>query len=139
MFRITASALAALTVGALALTGCSGAGASASGASPSAGGVSPSASGVSVSASGAGASASDLYKIGCPALDAVAASGSAVGKVAVTGLEKLRDTGKLSEENKQWVDGAIQFLQDPNKVDPAQKQKIIDGCAANGYPLTNVS
>ena len=86
----------------------------------------------------AGLSAADAYRIGCPALDAVAASGSVVGKVALTGLEQLRDSGQLTGENKQWVEVAIQFLKDPSKVDPAQKKVITDGCAANGYPLKNV-
>lgn len=111
MSHLTTLTIAAAAIGALALTGCGE----------------------------AGLTAADAYKVGCPALDSVAASGSAVGKAALTGLEKLRDSGQLTAENKQWVDGAIQFLQDPNKVDPAQKQKIIDGCAANGYPLKNVS
>jgi len=110
MSYLTTLTVSAAAIGALALTGCSA----------------------------AGLSAGDAYKVGCPALDSVAASGSAVGKVALTGLEKLRDSGQLSSETKEWVDGAIQFLQDPDKVDPAQKQKIKDGCAANGYPLKNL-
>jgi hypothetical protein len=109
MYSLTTFTVSAAAIAALALTGCSQ----------------------------AGLSAADAYKVGCPALDSVAASGSAVGKVALTGLEKLRDSGQLSGETKQWVDGAIQFLQNPDKADPAQQQQIKDGCAANGYPLKN--
>lgn len=110
MLTLTRFAVSAVAAGAIALTGCAQ----------------------------AGVSAADAYRIGCPALDAVAGSGTVVGKVALTGLEKLRDAGQLANEYKQWVDAAIQFLKDPATVDPAQKKLIKDGCAANGYPVKNL-
>ena len=85
----------------------------------------------------AGLSVEDAYKIGCPALDTVAASGSAANKVVLTGLEKLRDSGSVPAENKQWVDVAIDFLSDPGKISDANKKMIRDGCAAHGQPVKN--
>ena len=85
----------------------------------------------------AGLTVEDAYKVGCPALDAVAASGSVVGKVALAGLEQLRDSGSVTGESKQWVDVAIQFLSDPAKVSEANKKLIRDGCAAHGHQLQN--
>ena len=85
----------------------------------------------------AGISSNDAYKIGCPALDAVAASGSVVGKVALVGLEQLRDSGQVTGDSRVWLDTSIQYLKDPTKV-PAENRKMIqDGCAANGYKLQN--
>jgi len=110
MFRVT-TILATLTVsGAFVLTGCTQ----------------------------ANLTASDAYKVGCPALDAVAASGSVVGKVALAGMQQLHDSGAVTGEAKQWVEVSIQFLSDPNKVSAEQKQQLKDGCAANGYTLKNV-
>ena len=85
-----------------------------------------------------GLSAQDAYRIGCPAVDAVAASGSVVGKVALTGLEKLRDSGTVTGQSQSWLNAAIQFLADPDKADAGTKKLIVDGCKANGYPLQNV-
>ncbi len=86
----------------------------------------------------AGLSVDDAYKVGCPALDAAAASGSAVGKVALSGLEQLRDSGSVTGESKQWLDVAIDFLTHPEKVSDENKKMIRDGCAAHGYKLQNV-
>ncbi len=85
----------------------------------------------------AGLSVDDAYKVGCPALDAVAASGSAVGKVALSGMEQLRDSGSVTGESKQWLDVAIEFLAHPEKVSDENKKMIRDGCAAHGYKLQN--
>ncbi len=86
----------------------------------------------------AGLSENDAYKVGCPALDAVAASGSVVGKVALAGLEQLRDSGNVSGDAKKWVETSITFLSDPSKVNESDKKFIKDGCANHGYPLKNV-
>ncbi|MFT4296237.1 MAG: hypothetical protein QM582_12580 [Micropruina sp.] len=85
----------------------------------------------------AGVSTDDAYKVGCPALDAVAASGSVVGKVALAGLEQLRDSGNVSGDAKKWVETSISFLSDPQKVSEADKKFVKDGCANHGYPLKN--
>lgn len=87
----------------------------------------------------AGVTAADAYKIGCPAIDTVAASGSVVGKVALAGLTQLRDSGTVTGESKQWLDASIGFLENPNNADANTKKLIVDGCADNGYPLKNVS
>ena len=79
----------------------------------------------------------DAYKVGCPALDAVAASGSVVGKVALAGLEQLRDSGNVSGDAKKWVETSITFLSDPKKVSESDKKFIKDGCASHGYQLKN--
>ncbi len=42
--------------------------------------------------------AADVYKIGCPAVDLGVEGGSVVGKVTVTGLKKLSQSGKLDPE-----------------------------------------
>lgn len=85
----------------------------------------------------AGLSEADAYKVGCPALDAVAASGSVVGKVALTGLEQLRDSGSVTGESRQWLDVTVDFLANPEKVSDENKKMIRDGCAAHGYKLQN--
>lgn len=85
----------------------------------------------------AGLSVDDAYQVGCPALDAVAASGSVVGKVALAGLEQLRDSGNVSGDAKKWVETSITFLSDPKKVSESDKQFIKDGCASHGYQLKN--
>lgn len=87
----------------------------------------------------AGVTAQDAYKVGCPAIDAVAASGSTVGKVAVVGLEKLRESGSVKGEGARWLDLSIDFLKNPEKVPAEGKKLLVDGCAANGYTLQNVS
>lgn len=101
--------LATVAAGALALTGCSQ----------------------------VGLSAADAYKVGCPALDAVAASGSVAGRVALAGLEQLRDSGQLAGQSQQFVETAILYLKDPTQVPAEGRQAIKDGCAANGYQLKN--
>lgn len=82
-------------------------------------------------------SAADLYTIGCPALDAVAASGSVAGKVALTGLEKLRESGQVTGESRQFLDLAITYLKDPAKVPAESKKQIKAACTANGQELKN--
>ncbi|MFT4217297.1 MAG: hypothetical protein QM619_08970 [Micropruina sp.] len=82
-------------------------------------------------------SVDDAYRIGCPALDAVAASGSVVGKAAVAGLKQLRDSGSVTGDGKQWLDVAIDFLSNPDTVSKENKKMIRDGCSAHGYKLTN--
>jgi hypothetical protein len=87
-----------------------------------------------------GLSASDVYKIGCPAVDAAAGGGSAVSKVTVAGLKKLSESGKLDPEPQRWLDAVISMLdsEDPKNA-PDDVQKLIkDGCAKNGYPLQNI-
>jgi hypothetical protein len=84
--------------------------------------------------------AADVYKIGCPAVDAAVGGGSAVSKVTVVGLKKLSESGKLDPEPKRWVDATISLLEsdDPKNPPSDAKKLIIDGCARNGYPLHNL-
>src|SRR5215211_9402728 len=81
--------------------------------------------------------AADVYKIGCPAVDAAVGGGSAVSKVTVAGLKKLSESGKLDPEPKKWVDATISLLEsdDPQNSPSDVKRLIIDGCAKNGYQL----
>jgi len=83
--------------------------------------------------------AADVYKIGCPAVDAAAKGGTAANKVTVAGLKKLSQSGQLDPEPQRWVDAAISLLEsdDPKNPPGDAKQLIIDGCAKNGYPLKN--
>ena len=85
--------------------------------------------------------AADVYKIGCPAVDAAVGGGSAVSKVTVAGLKKLSESGKLDPEPQRWVDATISLLEsdDPKNPPSDAKKLIIDGCAKNGYPLQNLS
>jgi len=85
-------------------------------------------------------SASDIYRIGCPAVDAAAEGGSMVSKVTVLGLKKLSESGKLDPEPQRWLEGVISVLDsDDPKNAPDDVQKLIkDGCAKNGYPLQNL-
>ena len=87
-----------------------------------------------------GISAEDAYKIGCPAVDSAAGSGSLVNKATVVGLKQLRDSGALDAEPQRWLDATISLLEsdDPSKVSTEAKQLIIKGCADNGYPLRNL-
>jgi hypothetical protein len=85
-------------------------------------------------------SASDIYRVGCPAVDAAAEGGSMVSKVTVLGLKKLSESGKLDPEPQRWLEGVISMLdsEDPKNA-PDDVQKLIkDGCAKNGYPLQNL-
>ena len=82
-------------------------------------------------------SASDIYRIGCPAVDAAAGGGSMVSKVTVLGLKKLSESGKLDPEPQRWLEGVISMLDPKNAPDDVQKL-IKDGCARNGYPLQNI-
>ena len=84
--------------------------------------------------------AADVYKIGCPAVDAAAGGSSAVSDVTVAGLKKLSESGKLDPEPQRWVDATISLLasDNPNDASSDAKRLIIDGCAKNGYPLQNL-
>jgi hypothetical protein len=85
-------------------------------------------------------SASDIYKIGCPAVDAAAEGSSMASRLTVAGLRKLSESGKLDPEPKRWLDAVISVLdsEDPKNA-PDDVQKLIkDGCARNGYPLQNL-
>jgi hypothetical protein len=84
--------------------------------------------------------ATDMYKIGCPAVDAAAEGGSVVNKVTVAGLKSLSQSGRLDPEPQRWVDATISLLESDNPQDASSdvKRLIIDGCAKNGYPLQNV-
>ena len=84
--------------------------------------------------------ADEVYKIGCPAVDAAVGGGSAVSKVTVAGLKKLSESGQLDPEPQRWVDAAISLLEsdDPKNPPSDAKKLIIDGCAKNGYPLQNL-
>jgi hypothetical protein len=85
-------------------------------------------------------SPSDIYRIGCPAVDAAAGGSSAVSKVTVAGLKKLSESGKLDPEPQRWVNAVITLFdsEDPRNA-PDDVQKLIkDGCAKNGYPLQNL-
>jgi hypothetical protein len=82
----------------------------------------------------------DVYKIGCPAVDAAVEGGSVVSKVTVAGLKKLSQSGKLDPEAQRWVDATISVLDsnDPKNPPSDAKKLIIDGCAKHGYPLQNL-
>ena len=84
--------------------------------------------------------AAEVYKIGCPAVDAAAGGGEAVNKVTVAGLKKLSESGRLDPEPQRWVDATISLLESDNPQDAPSdvKKLIIDGCAKNGYPLQNL-
>ena len=84
--------------------------------------------------------AADVYKIGCPAVDAAVGGGSAVNKVTVAGLKKLSQSGQLDPEPQRWVDATISLLEsdDPKNPPSDVKKSIIDGCAKNGYTLHNL-
>lgn len=84
--------------------------------------------------------AGDVYKIGCPAVDAAVGGGSAVSKVTVAGLKKLSQSGQLDPEPQRWVDATISLLEsdDPKNPPSDVKKLIIDGCAKNGYALHNL-
>ena len=86
-----------------------------------------------------GVSAADAYRVGCPAVDSAVAGGSVAGQAAVTGLKALRDSGTLDPQPTQWLDAAIGALEDPQDVPPEAKALIVDGCAAQGYPLRDLS
>src|SRR5918993_5617596 len=85
-------------------------------------------------------SAEDAYKIGCPAADSAAGSGSLVNKATVAGLKQLRDSGALDAEPQRWLEATISVLEsdDPSRVSTEAKQLVIKGCADNGYPLRNL-
>ena len=85
-------------------------------------------------------SAEDAYKIGCPAVDSAAGSGSLVNKATVAGLKQLRESGALDPEPQRWLDATISLLEseDPSAVSTEAKRLVIKGCADNGYPLRNL-
>ena len=84
--------------------------------------------------------AADVYKIGCPAVDLAVEGGSVVGKVTVTGLKKLSQSGKLDPDAQRWLDATISLLdsKDPKNPPSDTKKLIIDGCAKHGYQLQNL-
>jgi hypothetical protein len=85
-------------------------------------------------------SASDIYKVGCPAVDAAAGGSSAVSKLTVAGLKKVSESGRLDPEPQRWVDAVITLLdsEDPRNAPDDVQKLIIEGCEKNGYPLQNV-
>jgi L-2,4-diaminobutyrate decarboxylase len=85
-------------------------------------------------------STSDIYKVGCPAVDAAAGGSSAVSKVTVAGLKKLSESGKLDPEPQRWVDAVITLFdsEDPRNAPDEVQKLVIEGCAKNGYPLQNL-
>ena len=95
---------------------------------------------VGLAACSAEVSAEDAYKIGCPAVDSAAGSGSLVNKATVAGLRQLRDSGALDAEPQRWLEATISVLEsdDPSRVSTEAKQLVIKGCADNGYPLRNL-
>jgi len=82
----------------------------------------------------------DVYRVGCPAVDGAVAGGSVAKKATVAGLRRLSESGRLDPEPQRWLDAVISVLTSANPEDvPADaRQLIIDGCAKNGYPLTNL-
>ena len=82
----------------------------------------------------------DVYKIGCPAVDAAVGGGRLTNKAAVAGLKHLRDSGRLNPEATAWVDATVGLLEASSVEDvPAEARRlIVDGCAKNGYPLDNL-
>jgi hypothetical protein len=93
-----------------------------------------------LAACSSGVSAEDAYKIGCPAVDTAAGSGSLVNRATVAGLKQLRDSGALDPEPQRWLEATISLLEtdDPSKASTEAKQLVIQGCADNGYPLRNL-
>jgi hypothetical protein len=85
-------------------------------------------------------SASDIYKVGCPAVDAAAGGSSAVSKLTVAGLKKVSESGRLDPEPQRWVDAVITLLdsEDPRNAPDDVQKLIIEGCSKNGYPLQNL-
>jgi hypothetical protein len=85
-------------------------------------------------------SASDIYKVGCPAVDAAAGGSSAVSKVTVVGLKKLSESGRLDPEPQRWLDAVITLFdsEDPRNAPDEVQKLVIEGCAKNGYPLQNL-
>lgn len=90
--------------------------------------------------SSTGVSAEDAYKIGCPAVDAVAGGRSLAGKATVAGLKEPSRSGVLDPEPQRWVDATVDLLEadNPNAVSTEAKRLITKGCADNGYPLHNL-
>lgn len=86
-----------------------------------------------------GVTEADAYKIGCPAVDSAVAGGSVTGQATVAGLRALRDSGTLDPQPTQWLDAAIGALENPHDVPPEARKLIVYGCAAQGYPLRNLS
>lgn len=82
----------------------------------------------------------DAYRIGCPAIDATAASGSVANEVALTTLKEVRDRANPSDEAKKWIDASIELLSsdDPNEVSKHTRKLIIQGCKKHGHPLQNL-
>jgi hypothetical protein len=82
----------------------------------------------------------DIYRIGCPAVDGAVASGSVAKKATVAGLRQVSESGRLDPEPQRWLDAVISVLTSANPDDiPADTRKlIIDGCAENGHPLSNL-
>jgi hypothetical protein len=82
----------------------------------------------------------DAYSIGCPAVDGAVASGSVAKKATVTGLKKLSASGKLDPEPQRWVDATVDLLSaaKPEDIPADARNLIVEGCAKNGYPLTNL-
>ena len=82
---------------------------------------------------------SDVYKIGCPAVDAAAGGGTVVSKVTLAGLKQLSQSGRLARAAKLHP-STISLLESDNPKDASSdaKKLIIDGCAKNGYPLHNL-
>jgi hypothetical protein len=82
----------------------------------------------------------DVYRVGCPAVDGAVSGGSVAKKATVAGLTRLSESGRLDPEPQRWLDAVISVLTSANPEDiPADaRQLIIDGCAKNGYPLSNL-
>jgi hypothetical protein len=85
-------------------------------------------------------SVSDVYKVGCPAVDAAAGGSSAVSKLTVAGLKKVSESGRLDPEPQRWVDAVITLFdsEDPRNAPDEVQKLVIEGCAKNGYPLQNL-
>jgi hypothetical protein len=85
-------------------------------------------------------STSDVYKVGCPAVDAAAGGSSAVSKVTVAGLKKVSESGRLDPEPQRWVEAVITLFdsEDPRNAPDEVQKLVIEGCAKNGYPLQNL-
>ena len=88
----------------------------------------------------AGVTADDVYRVGCPAVDTVAGGGTLVGKASVKGLQQLYDSKTLGADAQRWLGNAITFLRsgDPKALPAGARSEIVKGCAAHGYPLTNL-
>ena len=85
--------------------------------------------------------AADVYSRLLPAVDLTVEGGSMVGKVTVTGLKKLSQSGKLDPEAQRWLDETISLLDSKDPENPAIRRQEVDhrrGCANTAIRLAEL-